>query len=149
MSQSFNFQVINGPNLNMLGKREPEIYGSKTLEDISRETNEFVKPLNIKLDWFQSNIEGEIVNKIQSLHGSACQGLIINPGAYSHTSVAILDALKILSIPIVEVHLSNTHLREEFRAVKLTAKSSTIIMEGLGQDCYCVASFALARRLKS
>lgn len=149
MPQILNFQIINGPNLNMLGKREPEIYGSKTLDQIAKETEEFVKPLNVKLSWFQSNIEGEIVNKIQELLGSSCHGLIINPGAYSHTSVAILDALKILSIPIVEVHLSNTHLREDFRAVKLTAKSSTIIMEGLGQDCYSVASFALARRLKS
>lgn len=137
MTNRVDFCIINGPNLNLLGKREPEVYGSMSLDEIKSYTNRRLAAHgNIHLDWFQSNIEGEIVNKIQGLIDSPCKALIINPGAYSHTSVAILDALKILKIPIVEVHLSNTHKREEFRQVKLTAKASTIIMEGLGKDSY-------------
>ncbi len=133
------FMVINGPNLNLLGSREPEIYGAENLKDIELYTSEKLNELSlgkIEVDWFQSNIEGEIVEKIQQLIGSDYQSLIINPAAYSHTSIAILDALKMLNIPVVEVHLSNTHLREEYRQQKLTAKSSTIIMEGLGKRAY-------------
>lgn len=130
--------VINGPNINMLGKREPEIYGSQTLEDIRLNTEAELKKLKLKADltWFQSNIEGEIVDKIQSLVNSDFGALVINPAAYTHTSVAISDALRLLSIPIVEVHLSNTHAREEFRTTKLTSKVSTIIMEGLKDRVY-------------
>jgi 3-dehydroquinate dehydratase-2 len=130
------FCVINGPNLNLLGKREPHIYGSMTLGDIQIMTQAKLENENVLIDWFQSNIEGEIVTKIQNLLETDYQALIINPGAYSHTSIAIYDALKCLSLPIVEVHLSNTHSREEFRQVKLTAKASTIIMEGLGKYSY-------------
>lgn len=136
---SKKFMVINGPNLNLLGTREPEVYGKDTLSDIEKYTNEELSSLgykNIEIDWFQSNLEGDLVNKIQSLLSEDYQALIINPAAYSHTSVAILDALKMLNIPIVEVHLSNTHLRDSFRQEKLTAKSSTIIMEGLGKKAY-------------
>ncbi|PIK14483.1 type II 3-dehydroquinate dehydratase [Halobacteriovorax sp. JY17] len=133
------FMVINGPNLNLLGSREPEIYGAENLKDIEFYTSEKLSEFSlgkVEVDWFQSNIEGEIVEKIQQLIGSDYQSLIINPAAYSHTSIAILDALKMLNIPVVEVHLSNTHLREEYRQQKLTAKSSTIIMEGLGKRAY-------------
>ncbi|ATH06505.1 3-dehydroquinate dehydratase [Halobacteriovorax marinus] len=133
------FMIINGPNLNLLGTREPEVYGSDNLSDIEKYTNEQLKLLwnePVELDWYQSNIEGEIVNKVQELLKSDYEALIINPAAYSHTSVAILDALKTLNIPVVEVHLSNTHLRDAFRQQKLTAKSSTIIMEGLGKRAY-------------
>jgi 3-dehydroquinate dehydratase II len=136
MTSCARFLIINGPNLNMLGTREPEIYGSMTLKDIQLYTDEKLKDYDLQLEWFQSNIEGEIVGKIQeSLNQDVC-ALIINPGAYSHTSVAILDALKLISVPVIEVHLSNTNRREEFRQVKLTAKASTIIMEGLGKNAY-------------
>ena len=135
--------IINGPNLNCLGKREPEVYGSKTLSEIQSETSEKLKKYKIQSVWFQSNIEGEIVTQIQSVIDSDFSALVINPGAYSHTSVAILDALSMLSVPIVEVHMSNTHRRENFRHTKLTAKSSTIIMEGLGNNAYFMGAMAL------
>lgn len=128
--------IINGPNLNMLGKREPDIYGQDTLEDIIEFTQKKLKQNSLTLDWFQSNIEGEIVEKIHQVYHSDCDALIINPAAYSHTSVAIYDALKILRIPIIEVHLSNVHAREEFRQTMLTAKAASIIMGGLGKSVY-------------
>jgi 3-dehydroquinate dehydratase-2 len=134
------FLIINGPNLNMLGMREPEIYGSLTLDEIKKHTEETLKSENISLEWFQSNIEGELVEKIQKLAKSTeFHGLIINPAAYSHTSVAIYDALMLLKLPIIEVHLSNTNKRESFRQSKLTARASTIIMEGLGKNAYIMA----------
>lgn len=133
------FMIINGPNLNMLGQREPEIYGSLSLQEIIKFTEDSLHNQNVQLDWFQSNIEGEIVTKIQELLNSDYSALVINPGAYSHTSVAIFDALSMIKLPIIEVHLSNTHRREEFRQTKLTAKASTIIMEGLGKLAYLTA----------
>lgn len=134
------FFIINGPNLNMLGLREPEIYGNLSLDEIKKYTEEALKADSVNLDWFQSNIEGEIVDQIQKLVLSTeYQALIINPAAYSHTSVAIYDALMLLKIPIIEVHLSNTNKRESFRQSKLTARASTIIMEGLGKNAYLMA----------
>lgn len=123
----------------MLGLREPEIYGNLTLLEIIKYTEKNLIHQKCECIWFQSNIEGEIVSRIQELIHQDFNALVINPGAYSHTSVAILDALHILKIPIVEVHLSNTHRREEFRQTKLTAKASTIIMEGLGKNAYLMA----------
>lgn len=136
------FLVINGPNLNMLGIREPEIYGSKTLSEIQEETNSRFKDMNVQVEWFQSNVEGEIINEIQRASKEKYKALIINPGGYSHTSVAIMDALRLLSFPIVEVHLTNTHRREEFRQVKLTAKVANIIMEGLGDKAFYLAIYS-------
>lgn len=136
---SKKFMVINGPNLNLLGTREPEIYGSSSLKEIEKDTRESLKKIgfdSVDMTWYQSNIEGEIVEKVQSLINSDYDALIINPAAYSHTSVAILDSLKMLEIPVIEVHLSNTNLRDAYRQTKLTAKSSTIIMEGLGPKAY-------------
>ncbi len=133
------FMVINGPNLNLLGTREPNVYGKDTLKDIEEYTCKQLRTIleeEVEVEWFQSNLEGEIVEKIQQLVNDEFEALIINPAAYSHTSVAILDALKMLNIPVVEVHMSNTHLREAYRQEKLTAKSSTIIMEGLGKKAY-------------
>ena len=126
----------------MLGTREPEIYGRLTLEEIKSHTTNELAERNCQLEWFQSNIEGEIVERIQQLTKQDFKALVINPGAYSHTSIAILDALKLLKIPVIEVHLSNTHAREEFRQVKMTAKSSTIVMEGLGKNSYLMAIFS-------
>ena len=132
--------IINGPNLNMLGTREPEIYGSLTLAEIQNYTETNIDKQSIKLEWFQSNIEGEIVSKIQELAKTPdFNGLVINPAAYSHTSVAIYDALMLLQIPIVEVHLSNTHKREEFRQIKITARAAKYCMEGLGKNAYLMA----------
>ena len=136
---SKKFMIINGPNLNLLGTREPEVYGSSSLEDIEATTIKSLAKLgfdSVETVWYQSNIEGEIVEKVQSLINADFEALIINPAAYSHTSVAILDSLKMLEIPVIEVHLSNTNLRDAFRQTKLTAKSSTIIMEGLGPNAY-------------
>jgi len=134
------FMIINGPNLNMLGTREPEIYGSLTLAEIQNYTETNIDKQSIKLEWFQSNIEGEIVSKIQELTKTPdFNGLVINPAAYSHTSVAIYDALMLLQIPIVEVHLSNTHKREEFRQIKITARAAKYCMEGLGKNAYLMA----------
>ena len=137
--------IINGPNLNMLGERELDHYGTLTLEQIKGYTQEKIaKQQNApQLTWYQSNIEGEIVSEIQKLLHSDYDALIINPGGYSHTSVAILDALKIMKIPIVEVHLSNVYHRESFRQTMLTAQAASIIMSGLGKEAYYVSMQAL------
>ncbi len=134
-----SFLIINGPNLNMLGTREPEVYGALTLQEIIAFTEASLNKDSVDLEWFQSNIEGEIVTKIQEATKVDYKALIINPGAYAHTSVAIYDALKMIKYPIIEVHISNTHRREDFRQIKLTAKASTIIMEGLGKIAYLTA----------
>jgi 3-dehydroquinate dehydratase-2 len=135
------FLIINGPNLNMLGKREPEIYGKDSLDDIKTYTDKLLKG-KAKMKWFQSNLEGEIVTEIQGTHSEKYDALIINPGGYAHTSVAIHDALKILKIPIIEVHLSQVYRREDFRHVMLTAKAATAIMGGLGKDSYYIAALS-------
>ncbi|MDC1173804.1 3-dehydroquinate dehydratase [Bacteriovoracaceae bacterium] len=132
-----NLLVVNGPNLNLLGTREPEIYGSKTLKEIESDiSNEFG---SIHIEWFQSNDEGEIINKIQTLVDGKVNGLILNPAALSHTSIGILDSLKAISIPKVEVHISNTNHREEFRKNKITAMGCDYIMEGFGPSIYRLA----------
>ena len=136
------FLVINGPNINLLGKREPEIYGKLTLEDVQKHTEEKLKNHTLEIDWFQSNVEGEIVSKIQEASQKDYCALIINPAAYSHTSVAILDALKIVPYDVIEVHLSNTHSREEFRQNKITAGAATAVMEGLGKNSYFLAIYS-------
>ena len=131
--------VINGPNLNMLGTREPEIYGSLTLQDIEKEILEYSKTFqNVEVEFFQSNHEGEIVEKIQAAKG-IFNGIVINPAAYTHTSVAIADAIKAVSLPAVEIHLSNINTREEFRKnsnqdywIKMGFRSSTF------WDLFCV-----------
>jgi 3-dehydroquinate dehydratase-2 len=138
--------IINGPNLNLLGKRENEIYGDLTLESIKTYTNE-LSPKNFEIDWFQSNLEGSIVEEIQRsiLNYDA---IVINPAGYSHTSVAIYDALKCFPGLIVEVHLSNVYQREEFRQTMLTAKAASTIMTGLGKNAYLTALQYLQLALK-
>jgi len=130
--------VIHGPNLNMLGKREPEIYGSKTLDDVDRELKAKGKELGASVENFQSNHEGEIVEKIQKAMGRY-QGLIINPGAFTHTSVAIRDAVLLLDIPVVEVHLSNIYKREPFRHKSMLADVAVGQISGLGVLGYSLA----------
>lgn len=133
------YLIINGPNLNMLGKREPEVYGRDTLEDVQRYTEEKLHAHSLKLEWFQSNHEGEIVERLQRAASQKYRAVVINPGGFAHTSVAIHDAIKILQIPVIEVHLSHVHKREAFRQSLLTAKACLAIMCGLGKDAYWLA----------
>ncbi len=134
--------IINGPNLNLLGAREVEIYGADTLAEIQAYTEQKLDQANCDLDWYQSNVEGEIVNRIQQGKDSSYDLLVINPAGYTHTSVAIYDALKILDIPIIEVHLSNTCAREEFRRKKITSGAASSVLEGLGKDSYFLAIYS-------
>ena len=139
--------VINGPNLNMLGTRQPEIYGSDTLEDIELACREKAVALQMEIDFFQSNIEGEIVTVIQQARGKF-DAIVINPAAYSHTSVAILDALLACDMPIVEVHLSNIHRRDEFRRFSYVSKAATGVICGFGKQGYLLALEAVASFFK-
>jgi len=132
-------QIINGPNLNILGQREKDIYGEDSLLAIQSYVEEKIKGLPVALSWFQSNIEGEIVNEIQRSLAKEVALLVINPGGYSHTSVAIYDALKALPCKKVEVHLTNTHKREDFRRNRITAGAVDVIIEGAGKDSYLLA----------
>ena len=135
--------IVNGPNLGILGKREPEVYGNLPLRAIETYTHKRTSAFAVELSWRQSNLEGEIVDFIEGLEPEGFKGLIINPGAYAHTSVAIYDALKAVSVPKIEVHLSNTSKREEFRQVRLTARACDSIVEGLGKESYVAAIFAI------
>ena len=139
--------VINGPNINLLGTRETNIYGDFSLAELQQYTDQKLSQNTetsaYSLDWFQSNLEGEIIKKIHGVINSGYEGLIINPAGYSHTSVAILDALKILKIPVLEVHLSNVYQRESFRQTLLTAQAASMIMSGLGKEVYHTACYAL------
>ena len=137
--------VIHGPNLNMLGKREPDLYGKATLADINESLSERGKSLNIAVETFQSNHEGDIVDKIQA--AADASGIIINPAAYTHTSVAIRDALLLLKIPVIEIHLSNIDKREPFRHTSLVADIVTARMAGFGAHGYILALEAMARML--
>jgi len=141
--------VINGPNLNMLGIREPEIYGSFTLEDIEKELISYAAELdsNISLEFFQSNFEGEIVDKIQSAL-NCFDGIIINPAAYTHTSVAISDAVAAVGIKTVEVHLSNIYSREEFRHNSYIAPKCMGQVAGFSKTGYKMALLGLYEALK-
>jgi len=138
--------VIHGPNLNMLGKREPELYGSQTLAAIDRSLRDRAGELGIEVSTFQSNHEGELVEAIQAAVGQIT-GLIINPAAFTHTSVAIRDAVLLLDVPIVEVHLSNIHKREPFRHHSYIADVATAQITGLGPAGYIYALEALAEKI--
>lgn len=140
--------IINGPNINMLGIREPEIYGQVTLQKIEEELIEYSKNFNdLELEFFQSNTEGEIVDKIQSSLNKF-NGIIINPAAYTHTSIAIMDAIKAVKIPTVEVHLSNINSREEYRKISYTSSVAIGTVAGFKQDSYKMALFGLYNYLK-
>ncbi len=130
--------IVNGPNLNLLGEREKDKYGKISIENIKKECLIFSKENNIKLDFFQSNIEGELVTEIQNSRDKY-DCIIINAGGYTHTSVAIHDALKILKIPIVELHITNIYKREEFRHKSLISSVATGIICGLGTEGYTLA----------
>lgn len=135
--------VLNGPNLNLLGTREPEIYGRTSLADIEKACEARAAGLGLSVDFRQSNTEGELVDWVQEA-GAKAAGLIINPGAYTHTSVALLDALSAIAIPTIELHLSNIHAREEFRRKSVTAPAANGVIMGLGAAGYDLALNALA-----
>ena len=140
--------VINGPNLNILGKREPNVYGRLTLDDINHSIEELALELGCTVTFFQSNSEGKLIDTIQSAVDKY-DGLIINPAAYTHTSIAIRDALAAVGLPFVEVHLSNIHRREEFRHKSLTAPLSIGQICGFGGDSYLLglrAIFTIAKK---
>ena len=139
--------ILNGPNLNLLGEREKEKYGNISLKDIENVCNEFSKKNEIELSLYQSNIEGELVEEIQKSRKDK-NGLIINAGGYTHTSVAIHDALKILKIPIIELHITNIYNREDFRHKSLISKIAKGIICGFGTDGYIMALKAMKTFLK-
>ncbi len=138
--------VIHGPNLNMLGKREPEIYGSLTLADINKKLGREAKELGAEVEFFQSNSEGEIVGRIQGAMGSA-DGILINPGGYTHTSVAIRDAILSIGLPVVEAHISNIYKREDFRQKSYVSGVALGVVSGFGAESYSLGLRGLVHYL--
>jgi len=131
-----NIQIINGPNLNLLGVREKSIYGNSSFEDYL--INLRKRYANITINYYQSNVEGEIINKLHEV-GFSCDGIVINAGAYTHTSVAISDAIAGIKTPVIEVHISNVYKREEFRHKSLLAANCRGVIAGFGMDSYRLA----------
>ena len=138
--------VIHGPNLNMLGKREPEIYGHQTLDEINAGLKAKADNLGLHIETFQSNQEGDIVEKIQQANGTF-HGILINPAAYTHTSIAIRDALSLLNIPVIEIHLSNIYQRESFRHKSMMSAIVRAQISGFGPHGYLLALEGLAKIL--
>lgn len=128
--------IINGPNLNLLGRREPEIYGSNSFEAYLDELRK--KMDNVEIDYYQSNIEGELINKMQEV-GFTYDGIVLNAGAYTHTSIALQDCIRSLNAPVVEVHISNVHKREEFRHKSMISCACLGVICGFGLDSYRLA----------
>ncbi|MFI3116173.1 MAG: type II 3-dehydroquinate dehydratase [Clostridia bacterium] len=139
--------IINGPNLNMLGKREPTIYGSDTLQDIENDCLEYAKSKGVACEVFQSNIEGEIINKIHESFEKH-DAIAINAGAFTHYSIAIRDAISSVSKPCIEVHISNVHAREEFRHKSVIAPVCKGVIAGFGKSSYILAIEAILREVK-
>ncbi len=137
--------VVNGPNLNLLGKREPEIYGTRTLDDLEQTVKAKAAELGIDVSFYQSNSEGEIIDFLHQ-HGPGSLGIVINPAALAHYSLALYDCLQALALPVVEVHISNIHAREEFRSKSVTARAARGVITGLGFAGYELALEYLARQ---
>ena len=135
--EQMKIQIINGPNLNLLGRREPGIYGSRSFEEYFQELKDKYTEV-VELEYFQSNVEGELINKLQEV-GFSFDGIVINMGGYTHTSVAIADAIAGIKTPVVEVHVSNIYAREEFRHVSLSGKNCKGVLTGFGLDGYRLA----------
>lgn len=148
MSKNTSILVIQGPNLNLLGTREPEVYGKTTLEDIHTMLGTIAKSNSVELSTFQSNHEGELIDRIQKAKQDGVDFIIINPGAFTHTSVALRDALAGVAIPFTEVHLSNIHQREEFRKHSYLSDIATGVICGLGAIGYELALQAAIARLQ-
>lgn len=139
--------ILSGPNLNLLGTREPEIYGSETLEGVERFLREAASSQGIELDFFQSNSEGALIDALHAARKD-CAGVVFNPGAYTHTSIALRDAISAIQIPVVEVHLSNVHAREEFRKRSYLAPVCIGTISGFGTTSYRLGVDALLDYLK-
>ena len=139
--------IINGPNINMLGIREPDIYGKESFQDLLNLLNETAKRLNVEIEQYQSNHEGLLVDKIQNAYGNT-DGIVINPAAYTHTSIAILDALKSVGIPAVEVHISDVTTREDFRQISYARLACEKTIMGQGLDGYRQAITYLVNKYK-
>ena len=131
--------VMHGVNLNLFGKRDPKHYGTETLEDINGKLSALAGELGVEVSFFQSNYEGAFVERIQEAHGDGTAGIVLNAGAWTHYSYAIMDALAILSIPAVEVHMSNVHAREEFRHVSVIGPVCAGVIAGFGKNSYLLA----------
>ncbi len=138
-------QIINGPNLNLLGVREPEVYGRQSFGDYLEQLH--ADNPGIEIDYFQSNVEGEIINKVQEA-GFECDGIILNAGGYTHTSVAIRDAIKAVPAPVIEVHISNVYAREEFRHHSMLSAVCLGVIAGFGTDSYRLALSALVQKIR-
>ena len=136
-------QIINGPNINLLGKREPSIYGARSFEDYLVELKERFP--QVEMEYYQSNVEGEIINKIHEV-GFDYDGIVLNAGAYTHTSIALQDAIRAVSAPTIEVHISNVHQREEFRHRSMISCACVGVICGFGLDSYRLAIEALVER---
>jgi len=136
--------VLNGPNLNLLGSREPHIYGRATLADVEKRCRATAKEHGLALEFRQSNHEGELIDWIQQARAQKAVGLVINPGGFSHTSVAILDALNAMEAPVIEVHISNIHAREPFRRHSYVSQAARAVICGFGIDGYALAINGLA-----
>lgn len=139
--------IINGPNINMLGIREPDIYGKTTYSDLCNYISHNMDMLDLNFEILQSNIEGEIINFIQQSYGK-CDGIVINPGAYTHYSIAIYDSIKAVGVPTVEVHLTNIHSREEFRRKSVIAPACIGQIAGMGKYGYVLGAMALKNLLE-
>lgn len=133
-------QIINGPNLNLLGRREPSVYGSESFEDYLAVLQSAYP--DVEMAYYQSNVEGELVNKLQKV-GFSCDGIILNAGAYTHTSVALHDCIRAIDVPVVEVHISNIYAREDFRHTSLISAACAGVVCGFGMDSYRLALEAL------
>ena len=129
-------QIINGPNLNLLGVREPDVYGSTSFDDFLPRLRACFP--DVQIDYFQSNIEGELIDKLQDV-GFQCDGIVLNAGAYTHTSIALADCIRAISAPVVEVHISNVHQREAFRHQSMIAAACRGVICGFGFDSYRLA----------
>jgi 3-dehydroquinate dehydratase-2 len=142
MSQTI--YILNGPNMNLLGTREPEKYGRSTLADVEKLCRDTAARFGIEIVFRQSNIEGELVDWIQEASGNGAAGLAINPAGYTTTSIAILDALLAASMPVIEVHMTNIHARESFRQNSYVSKAAKAVIAGFGTDSYVLAVIGLA-----
>jgi len=143
-----NIVVMNGINLNMFGQRDPAQYGTATLDDINSGLRALAGELSLELEFFQSNCEGAFVEKIHAVHHSKAAGMLINAGAWTHYSYGLMDALAILTIPVVEVHMSNPHAREEFRHFSVVSKVARGVIAGFGADSYLLALRAVANLIR-
>jgi 3-dehydroquinate dehydratase-2 len=145
---SMKILVINGPNLNLLGTREPSIYGKQTLAEIEAQMIRHGREHNIQVDTFQSNHEGDLIDQIQQAAASGYAAIVLNPGAYAHTSLAIADAVRSVKTPVVEVHVTNIHARGAERAHSVTAAACQGLISGFGAACYLLGLDAAARLAK-